>query len=97
MLVKVTGGMSRVVGARYPEAAAEAAVCGTSPVRTIGGCSNVDIAFWLVSRTALPLRVGMSKLPPIEGDVMLLAALPRLGRYLLPDADLCPLFCTGKG
>lgn len=92
MLVKVTGGMSLVVGALYPDAAAEAAVCGTSPVRTMGGCKSVEMAFWLVSRTVLPLLVWMSKLPPIEGEVTLLAVLPLLGLYLLPDADRCMLF-----
>lgn len=98
MLVKVTGGMSRVVGARYPAAPAEAFVCGTSPVRTMGGCSSVEMAFWLVSRTLLPRRVGMSKLPPIEGEVMmLLAALPLLGLYRLPDADRSWLLWEGKG
>lgn len=37
MLVKVTGGISFVVGALKPAAAAEAAVCGTRPARTMGG------------------------------------------------------------
>jgi len=43
MLVRATGGMSRVVGALC---AADAGndVCGRRPVRTIGGWSRVDMA-----------------------------------------------------
>lgn len=57
------------------------------------------MAFWLVSRTVLPLLAWISKLPPMQGDVMLLAVLPRLGLYRLPDADRCApaLFWAGKG
>ena len=69
-----------MVGALYPAAAAEAAVCGTRPVRTMGGCKSVEMAFWLVSRRELPRLGWMSREPPIEGEVMLLALLPRRGR-----------------
>lgn len=43
MFVRVTGGISRAVGGLWAlEAGAD--VCGIRPVRTIGGCSRVDIA-----------------------------------------------------
>lgn len=77
MFVKVTGGISRVVGALNPAAAADACVCGNSPVRTIGGWSRVEMAFWLVSRTVDPRR-WMSREPPIE---LIEAVLPRRGWY----------------
>jgi len=41
IFVSVTGGMSRVVGG-FDDVGA--AACGRSPVRTIGGCNNVEIA-----------------------------------------------------
>jgi hypothetical protein len=44
MLLRVTGGISFVVGALKPAVAAEAWVCGSSPVRTMGGCSKVEMA-----------------------------------------------------
>lgn len=84
MLVRVTGGISRVVGALYPVAAAEACVCGTRPVRTIGGCRRVDMALLLASRTVLPRRLLlMSRLPPIDPMDARLALLPLSGWYLL--------------
>jgi hypothetical protein len=43
MFVKVTGGMSLVDGGLWLEVT-EAAVCGSIPVRTIGGWSRVEIA-----------------------------------------------------
>ena len=45
MLVRATGGMSFVVGALKPAAAVEAAVCGSKPVRTMGGWRSVEMAF----------------------------------------------------
>lgn len=57
----------------------------------------MEMAFWLVSRTEVPLRGCMSRLPPIEGEVMLLAVLPLLGLYRLPDTDRCALVWAGKG
>ena len=44
----VTGGMSYIVGGLWPLVAG-AEVCGRNPVRAIGGCSNVDIAFQDIS------------------------------------------------
>lgn len=41
--MRVTGGISRLVGARWVEEAG-AEVWGSSPVRTMGGWSNVDMA-----------------------------------------------------
>lgn len=66
MLVKATGGISREVGGLCAlEAGAE--VCGNSLVRTIGGCSNVEIAFWPDSKTALPHAADeVSNDPPTE-------------------------------
>jgi hypothetical protein len=48
MLVNVTGGMSRVDGGLCVEDAG-AEVCGSKPVLTIGGCSNVEIAVHLLA------------------------------------------------
>jgi hypothetical protein len=45
MFVKVTGGMSRAVGALKP--LAELLEAEKSPDRTIGDCKSVEIAFWL--------------------------------------------------
>jgi hypothetical protein len=41
--VRVTGGISLAEGGRCP-AEAWAAVYGSMPVRTIGGCSSVEMA-----------------------------------------------------
>jgi hypothetical protein len=79
MLLKVTGGMSLVVGGLKPAADADAWVCGSNPVRTIGGCNRVEMALWLVSRTELPRLVLVSKVPPIEPMEAMLAALPLRG------------------
>lgn len=78
MLLKVTGGMSLVVGALNPAADAVACVCGRSPVRTIGGCSNEEIALWLASRTVLPRLLLMSRAPPMEPMDAILLELPLL-------------------
>jgi hypothetical protein len=79
MLLKVTGGMSLVVGGLKPAADADACVCGSSPVRTMGGCSRVEMALWLVSQTELPRLDLVSKVPPIEPIEAMLAALPLRG------------------
>lgn len=79
MLLKVTGGMSFVVGGLKPATDADAWVCGSNPVRTMGGCSRVEIALWLVSRTELPRLDLVSKVPPIEPIEAMLAALPLRG------------------
>lgn len=48
----------------------------------------MDIAFWLVSRTVLPLRLCISKLPPIDPTDNVLDALPlRVGRLLDEGRD----------
>ena len=44
MLVRVTGGMSLDEGGLWA-LEADAAVCGTRPVRTMGGWSRVEMAF----------------------------------------------------
>ena len=88
MFVRVTGGMSRVVGGLN---AVRGGACGTSPVRATGGCSSVEMAFWLVSRMVLSrllCRLKASKLPPIElvrieFTETTLALLPRRGWYRL--------------
>lgn len=43
MVVSVTGGISLVLGGLWAEDAG-AEVCGSRPVRTIGGCRSVEIA-----------------------------------------------------
>lgn len=73
--MSVTGGMSRAVGGLWVLDVG-GAVCGTSPVRTIGGCSNVEIAFCPVSSTAsAQLPDDVSNDPPMEW--MELAVEPR--------------------
>ena len=79
MLLKVTGGMSLVVGGLKPAADADASVCGSSPVRTMVGCSRVEMALWLVPQTELPRLDLVSKVPPIEPIEAMLAALPLRG------------------
>lgn len=66
ILERVTGGMSFAVGGLWAlEAGAD--VCGTSPVRIIGGWRRVEIAFWPDSKTALDQLVEeVSRAPPIE-------------------------------
>jgi hypothetical protein len=93
----VTGGMSLVVGALKPAAAAEAWVCGSNPVRTMGGCSKVEMALWPASRTELPRRDLVSRAPPIEPMDAMLAVLPLLGWYLLFDDGRLADSWLGKG
>lgn len=57
---------------------------------------SVDIAFWLVSRTVLPLLPCKSKLPPIELIDNVLAELPLLGLYL-PEGFRDAKSCGGSG
>lgn len=83
MWLRVTGGMSFVVGALKPAADAVAWVCGRSPVRTIGGCRSDEIALWPASRTALPRLLLVSSVPPIEPIDAMLPALPLRGWYRL--------------
>ena len=64
MFVRVTGGISRGVGAL--KELVETLEFGRRHVRTIGGCNNVDIAFRPDSATdCRPLRVLLSKTPPM--------------------------------
>lgn len=86
MLLRVTGGMSLVVGALKPAAAAEACVCGSKPVRTMGGCRREEMALWPASRTVLPRLLLVSRVPPIEPMDATLPALPLRGWYLLSES-----------
>lgn len=89
--------MSLVVGALKPAAAAEAWVCGSSPVRTMGGCSKEEIALWLASRTTLPRLLLVSRVPPIEPMDAMLPALPLRGWYLLLEMGRFEESGLGKG
>lgn len=63
MFVKATGGISRGVGALKPPAAAFE--YGKRPVRMMGDCNSVEIAFWVVSVTELREPRLLSKTPPM--------------------------------
>lgn len=87
IFVKVTGGMSRVVGGLC-EVEDGADVCGRRPVLTIGGCSSVDIAFCPDSTTAFPqLPNDESSAPPMEW--MELAVEPLLWTWRELLVELC--------
>jgi hypothetical protein len=80
MLVNVTGGMSRWVGALNPDV--EVAVCGCRPVRTMGGNRSVEIAFWPDS--AIVPGPVVSNIPPMlrtELAVDPRLAPPRIGLW----------------
>lgn len=98
MLLRVTGGMSFVVGALKPAAEAVAWVCGSNPVRTIGGCNSEEMALWPASRTALPRRLRVvPSVPPIEPIDATLPALPLRGWYRLLDVGRYGDSWLGKG
>lgn len=63
--MSVTGGMSRAVGGLWALEAG-GAVCGRRPVRTMGGCSSVEMAFWPDSKTAFGQLAAASNDPPTE-------------------------------
>jgi hypothetical protein len=63
MFVKVTGGISRAVGVLKP--LAERLDCGRGPVRMIGGCRSVEMAFWPDSAIEVRLLRPLSNTRPM--------------------------------
>src|SRR6478735_546756 len=58
MFARVTGGMSLVDGGRWLPDIAVWAVCGSMPVRTMGGWSSVDMAVHVSTTTTTMLQGG---------------------------------------
>ena len=68
MLVSVTGGMSRAEGAFCKVCGA---VWGKSPVRTMGGCSRVEIAkVVLISKGNRPVQAFQSYQPLLPSSAI---------------------------